>query len=253
MVSRSGIVLERLAERQMLHLCLDRKPGRVGRQERERCVLILPVLGKVEVHAADQVPGGMATFKEFLCGEPGLGQLGVEGRINATPQIGQYGRGQVFGAGHWRSCRGHSLQRAVGRCGHSGLHPALAEIGQSAKRRHIAATEFPPVRKHRWQNRADLVGAQRQQSVPRAPCEGRAELRAEGGLQSHSIAGEPQSQYPVRRENRRQNHAQPTAAAAPSAETFWWIFVGSCRRVPACCVRLPRYGHAPQFRGLIIE
>ena len=82
-VARAGVLLQRLAERQMLRLAFGRKPRRVGRQERERRLLVLAVLGEIEVHAADQVPGRMAALEELLHGEPGLGQLGIEGRVDA--------------------------------------------------------------------------------------------------------------------------------------------------------------------------
>ena len=65
-VLRAGIFLQGLAERQMLRLGLRRQPRRVGRQERERGVLVLPVLGEIEMHASDQVPGGMPRLEEFL-------------------------------------------------------------------------------------------------------------------------------------------------------------------------------------------
>ena len=144
-VSRSGIFLERPAERQMLRLAFGRKAGRVGRQERERGRLVLAVLGEIEVHAADQVPGGMAALEELLNGEPNLGQLDIESCIDSLPQGRQYGGRQVFRAGHGRRCDGHPLQRAVAGCRHGGLGPAVVDAGQCAKRRHIAGTEFPPV------------------------------------------------------------------------------------------------------------
>ena len=54
-VPRAGIFLQGLAERYMLGFGLSRKPRRVGRQERKRRDFILPVLGKIEMHAPDQV------------------------------------------------------------------------------------------------------------------------------------------------------------------------------------------------------
>ena len=69
----------------MLRLGLGRKPRRVGCQERERGVLVLPVLGKIEMNAPHQVPGRMTALEELLHGELGLSQLGIEGRIHAAP------------------------------------------------------------------------------------------------------------------------------------------------------------------------
>ena len=84
-VPRTGVFLQSLAERQMLRLGLGRKPCRVGRKECERGVLVLPVLGKVEMHASDQIPGRMTAFEELLHGELGLRQLGIESGIHASP------------------------------------------------------------------------------------------------------------------------------------------------------------------------
>ena len=116
----------------MLGFGLSRKPCRVGRQERERGVLVLPVLGKIEMHAPDQVPGRMSAFEELLHGELGIGQLGIEGRIHASPKIGQDGRRQVFRAGHGRNGRGHLVQLAVRGNGHRRLGTPLADTGKGA-------------------------------------------------------------------------------------------------------------------------
>ena len=105
-----GVFLQRLAERQMLRLRFKRKPRRVGRQECKRRVFVLAVLGEIEVHAANQVPGGMAAFEELLHGELGYGQFGIEGRIDAMPQVGQQDGRQVFCAGHRRNCEGPPRQ-----------------------------------------------------------------------------------------------------------------------------------------------
>ena len=145
----------------MLRLAFGRKAGRVGRQKREWRILVPAVLGKIEVHAAHQVPGGMTALEELLNGEPGLGQLGIEGLADSPPQVCQYGGRQVFRAGHGRSCCGHPLQRTVAGCRYTGLSPRVADPGQGAKRRHVVGAEFPPVGKHRRQHRTNLVGAQR--------------------------------------------------------------------------------------------
>ncbi len=65
-VPRAGIFLQGLAERQMLRLGRGREPRRVGRQKGERSLFVLPVLGEIEMHAPDQIPGGMTGLEEFL-------------------------------------------------------------------------------------------------------------------------------------------------------------------------------------------
>jgi hypothetical protein len=148
----------------------------------------------------------MAAFEELLHGELGYGQFGIEGRIDAMPQVGQQGGRQIFCAGHRRYREGHLLQLTVRWCWHRRLGATLADSGKRTQRRHVAAPELPPVRQHRWQNGANFVGAQAQQSVSRALRERLLQSRAEIGLQRRNIAGRPQSQHPVRSENRRQHH-----------------------------------------------
>jgi hypothetical protein len=65
-VSRTGVLLQGLAERQMLGLGRSRKSGRVSRKKRKRGVLVLPILCEVEMHAPNQVPGGMTAFEVLL-------------------------------------------------------------------------------------------------------------------------------------------------------------------------------------------
>ena len=69
----------------MLRLRLYGKPRCVGSQKRKRGVFVLPVLGEIEVDAANEVPGGMAAFEELLHGEVGRGQFDIEGRVDAMP------------------------------------------------------------------------------------------------------------------------------------------------------------------------
>ena len=56
-VRRAGVFAQRLASGTMLRPGLRRKPRRVGRHEGERRLRVAAVLGQVEMHAADQVPG----------------------------------------------------------------------------------------------------------------------------------------------------------------------------------------------------
>ena len=127
----AGIFLQGLAERQMLGLGLGRQPRRVGRQEGERGVLVLAVLREIEMHAPDQVPGRMTALEELLHGELGWRQLGIEGRIHASPQIGQDRRRQVFRAGHGRNGRGHRVQLAVGGDRHRRFAPPSPMPGRA--------------------------------------------------------------------------------------------------------------------------
>src|SRR3954454_8759860 len=84
-VPRTRVLLQGPAERQMLRLGLSGKPCRIGRQKRERGLLISPVLGKVEVHPTNQVPGWVTAFEKLLYGELGFSPFGIERRIQGSP------------------------------------------------------------------------------------------------------------------------------------------------------------------------
>src|SRR5262249_25446318 len=81
---------------------LGGSPRRVGGKKRERSLIVLPVFGKVEMHASDQVPGRMTALEELLDRKPGLSELGIESPVQVAPQIGQDRRRQIFGAIHRR-------------------------------------------------------------------------------------------------------------------------------------------------------
>ena len=114
------------------------KVGSCRSQKREWGVLVLPVLGKIEMNAPNQVPGRMTALQKLLHGEPGISQLSIEGRIHALPKIGQDGRRQVFPANHRRNGRGHRVQFAI--CGdrHRRLGTAVSDTRKSAQCGHVA-------------------------------------------------------------------------------------------------------------------
>jgi hypothetical protein len=131
-VFRAGIFLQSLAERHMLGFGFSRKPRRVGRQKRERRSLVAPVLGEIEVHTPDQVPGWMSRFEERLHGEPGIRQLDIKGCIHAAPKIGQNGRRQIFCARHGRNGCHDMVQLAICWNGYRWLGNPLPDIGKGA-------------------------------------------------------------------------------------------------------------------------
>ena len=66
LVRCSGVFAQRLAERKMLGFGVGGKPGGVGGEKREGSLFILAVFGEIEVHAAHQVPRGVAALEEVL-------------------------------------------------------------------------------------------------------------------------------------------------------------------------------------------
>src|SRR5262249_32134382 len=99
-VTGAGVLVESLAERQVLSLCLSRKSCRVGGNKCEWSFLVLAVFRKVEVHASNQVPGRMTAFEKLLHAELGFSQFGIESRIDASPKMSKASRRRVLCPGH---------------------------------------------------------------------------------------------------------------------------------------------------------
>ena len=66
LVRRACVFAERLTERKVLGFGVCGKPGRVGGEKREGSLIIPAVFGEIEVHAANQVPRGVAALEEVL-------------------------------------------------------------------------------------------------------------------------------------------------------------------------------------------
>jgi hypothetical protein len=54
---------------------------------------VLSVLGKIEMHPPDQIPGGVAGLEEVLQGRSVVAQLRVQGCVGDAPQLHQNGHG----------------------------------------------------------------------------------------------------------------------------------------------------------------
>src|SRR3954449_8696604 len=170
-VSRSCVLLQGPAKRQMLRLGLSGQPGRISRKKREWSLFVPPVLRKVEMHPTNQVPGGMAAVEEVLHRELGFSEFDIERRIQGSPKILQDICCQVLCTDHRRNGRSH-LEGAVCRNGHKWLARALSKAGKGAECGHVTSRELAPVGQYRRQSRSHLVGAQDQQSMPWSPCKG---------------------------------------------------------------------------------
>ena len=85
LLSGACILPQSLPQRKMLSFRLRRQPRRIGGQKGEGRVLIVAVLGKIEVHTADQVPRGITALKEVLDLASELGQLAAKGVIQFLP------------------------------------------------------------------------------------------------------------------------------------------------------------------------
>ena len=80
LVGGACVFAQRAAERQVLRLGLRRQLGRVGRQKRERRLIIPAVLGEVEVDAADEMPRRVLALEKLLDRRLRFGELGSKRR-----------------------------------------------------------------------------------------------------------------------------------------------------------------------------
>ena len=168
LVRRARVLAQRLPQRQMLRLGLRRQPRRIGREKCERGIGILAVLGKVEMHAAHQVPGRIAPLQELLHAAFGFGQLDCKGRVQFLPQSLKHCGRQILGAGHRRRCQRNALQ-FFGGGGRNAHTPGVLLLG--AERGHVARAEFAPIGVHRRQRGPRFVRAQQQKPVARSAFE----------------------------------------------------------------------------------
>jgi hypothetical protein len=160
------------------------------------------------MHAADQIPRRVAPPEERLDGEPGLGQLGIEGGIHRAPEIGEHAGRQILRAGHGRSGRGQVSQIVLRGEGHGRLRARLADRGKRAERGHIARAKLAPISEHGRQAGLDLVGAQSEQPVPGSSLKGLLQPRALYGLERQALLARlPEREHAMRRQSERQVHA----------------------------------------------
>ncbi len=164
-VCRPGVFAQRLTERDVLGASLGGKAGRVGRHEGEGLFGVAAVLGKVEMHAADQIPCWVQGIEEALQAGAGGGERFGEGQRQFIPQRQQDRLGQVFRAGHHGGGQhqGEKLAGIEGRY-HRKCDVVLAARRVQADRPDVAGGEAAPPDEDRWQGVSDLTGAEPHQA-----------------------------------------------------------------------------------------
>ena len=86
LVGGAGVFAQRAAERQVLRLGVRRQLRRVGRQKRERRVIVPAVLGEVEMDAADEMPRRVLALEKRLDRRLRFGELGSKRRGDLSPE-----------------------------------------------------------------------------------------------------------------------------------------------------------------------
>ena len=154
LVGDASVFAQRTAERQVLRPGLRRELRRVGRQKRERSLIISAVLGEIEVHAADEMPCRALTLEKVLDRPLRFGEFGSKRCRDLSPQRFKNGGREVLGAGHRRRGRGECFEflnrgRRYWRVGR-------LEIGMHTDRRNQPRGEVAPVAKVCWKRRFRL-------------------------------------------------------------------------------------------------
>ena len=238
-VGRACVFAQCLTERRVPGSAVVREPGRVGRHEGERRLGIAAVLGEVEVHAPDQVPGRVQPLENRLQGGPGLRNGGGHGPASFRPERAQGVRGQVFGAGHeWR--RQHQRCELALRWRRDIRNACDGVRGGRvvAERCHVAGREAAPPREGRRQRLPDLCRAEPQQPRATALRERGHEARGDGGIHLLRASGGFADEVTVRRE------AEPQTRGGRGAQG------GGCSgRPPPGCVTHHRSGGCSAERG----
>ena len=135
LVGRARVLAQGLAERQVLGLAVRREPAGVGREEGERRLLVLAVLGEVEVHPPDDVPGRVQPLEEVLDRGLRLGQLARRRPRRVPPQSARstsavrYSAPGIDGRG-----RGQRLQIVLAAAAGARV-AALVDVGPACRAR----------------------------------------------------------------------------------------------------------------------
>jgi hypothetical protein len=188
------VLLQRLAERQVLRLGRAGEPRGVGGEEREGRLLVAAVLGEVEVDAADQVPGRALRVEEVL-ERLARGGVGRAQRVaELGPQRGERVGGDVLAASHRR--RG---ARQLGQLGER-RRDRRRRLGAGADRRDVARGEVAPEAERRRQRRADLGRAEPEEAGAGAVGEGGDQARGDVGRQGRGVVVVGQCEPAVRRQ-----------------------------------------------------
>ena len=185
--------------------CADR-PVRVGGQEGERRVGVLAVLGQVEVHAADGVPGGVELPQRVLDGSLRGGKALANRIADRAPQVPK----DVRRSGTRRrplAARPRPRPRVQHRSGQGSAAGfdtppgAPAVLGLSAERVDVSRREVAPVGERRGKRRLDLAGAELQEPATRAAGEGLAEAGCRGSIQVRRVRALFEDQTPMWRQD----------------------------------------------------
>ena len=204
LVRRVGVFLQRTPQGQVLGLALLRQPGRVGGDKCERSCLVLAVLGQVEVHAADEVPGRIVAPQELLNVAPRFEQFGGECRVEVLPQRRKCHPREVFRARHGWGGIGQRRQHVVSGRHHLHLGTALLGVRQRAQRGYVARREVAPVGQNGRQRSRHFARTELQQAMARAARERLPKTVSGGGFQQRCVVRLDQRQTAVRREHGRQ-------------------------------------------------
>ena len=177
--------------------------GRVGRQKRERRLIIAAVLGEVEVNAADQMPRRALTLEKLLDRRLRFGELGSKRLSGLGPERLEYRGREVLGAGHRRRGRGECVE--FSNRGRGYWRHVRVEIGMRANGRDQPRGKVAPVAEVRRKRGPDVGGAELEQSVTRATTEGVLDPARERGRQLEGTVRDCEPQVAARRQRERRH------------------------------------------------
>ena len=142
-VSRAGVLLQGIAQRQMLEATAGAEAGRVGGQKRERPLLVVLVLGQVEADPSHLPPARRPCAQQ--AGHAARGRGGVlHPRVELLPQALQEVRREILASLHRRSVQHPGGQERVARRLDRRLPGVLgqvAELGQVVFRKLLPVAQ----------------------------------------------------------------------------------------------------------------
>ncbi len=190
----------------MLGPGLRRQLGCVGRQKRERRLIIAAVLGEIEVHAADEMPRWALPLEKVLDRRLRFGKFGSKRGNDLGPERFKDRGRDVLGARHRRRGRGECFELVERRRRY--WRAVRVQIRMRTDGRDEPRGKIAPVAEVRWKRGPDLGGAELEQAVTGATSERAFDAPRERGRRSEDVVCAREQQVAARSQRQRRHEAR---------------------------------------------
>ncbi len=195
----AGVFAQGGAERGMTQRAVRGQRGGVGRQERERPLGVLAVLGEVEMYATHLPPAAVARGEERADREAAFPTLRLERPRELLPKRRETAGVEILAAAHRRGFLDKGVQRVLAR--RRRMNSFGGGLAGRADRGDEAHGESPPERQVGRQTASGFGEAELQQAMPVALAERRLEPLRHVCIERSVVISRFEAQGAVRRQD----------------------------------------------------